>query len=267
MEITILPLIILFFSLLLSGYFSSTEIAFVVSNKLKIKLLGKKEGLLGKAISYFTNFSNYFFSTILIGNNLVNILFSTFFSLIFSYYLSDFWILIISTLLVLLIGEIIPKIVAKEIPDTVLTINIIPLYWINYLIYPVVILFARLSDLFIINSKFTEDSLFDSFSKKDIEMIVEESKQAGIVNEKESNIISNILEISQTRVGEIVRPRTEIVGIEINQSIDDLLNLHKDTGYSKYPVYEKNLDNILGYVQILDCFNNPQTIKEILREI
>lgn len=267
MENGLLTYIFLVVSIFLSAFFSSTEIAYVVSNKLKIKLLSKQDGLLGKTISYFTENSNYFFSTILIGNNLVNIFFSTLFALIFQNILPDFWILIISTLILLIIGEIIPKVVAREVPDFVLSINIIPIFWFNFVIHPVVKLFSKLSDIFIINNKISEDSFYESFSKKDIEQIVEESKQAGIVNEKESNIISNILEISQTRVEEIVRPRTEIVGVEINQTIDDLIKLHTETGYSKYPVYEKNLDNIVGYVQILDCFNNPSSIKDILREI
>jgi CBS domain containing-hemolysin-like protein len=254
-------------SLVLSAYFSSTEIAYIVTNKLKIKILSKKDSLVGRSIAYFSNNSNYFFTTILIGNNIVNITFSTLATIMLTNYLSDIGILILSTIILLLFGEIIPKVIAREIPDTYLAYCISPLYLFNWTIRPIVQIFSFISNIFIIKSKISEENIYDSFSKKDIEKIVEESKEAGIVNEKESNIISNILEISQTKVGEIVRPRTEIVGIEVNQTIDDLITLHNETGYSKFPVYEKNLDNIVGYVLALDCLNNPSTLSEIIRDI
>ena len=84
------------------------------------------------------------------------------------------------------------------------------------------------------------------FSKEDIEFLVKESHEAGIVNKKESAIITRVLALGEQKVYEAMRPRTEIVGVDIDSTIDEAISIFIESGYSKIPVYEENLDNITG---------------------
>ena len=104
------------------------------------------------------------------------------------------------------------------------------------------------------------------FSKEDLEILVQESHKAGMVNKKESDIISKVLTLGEQRVYEAMRPRTEIVGVEINSTIEEAFALFIDSGYSKLPVYDDNLDNIKGIIYANDLFKSPEDIKSILRE-
>lgn len=263
-------LLVLLFLLIMSAFFSSSEIAFVASNKLKIKIFTRKNNLLAKSTEYFVNKPQNFFSTILIGNNFVNITFATITSYLLGikyFKLNDFEILLISSAFVLIFGELIPKYLSREIPESLIKLEIIPIRFFCFILYPFVKIFSSLSNILTLKANIAEENIFTSFSKEDIEKIVEESKQAGIVNEKESDILSNILEIKDTRIYEIMKPRTEIEGIEINQPIGELIKLYDESGYSKIPVYEENLDNIKGVAIVLDIFKEPKTIQEITRDV
>jgi CBS domain containing-hemolysin-like protein len=104
------------------------------------------------------------------------------------------------------------------------------------------------------------------FSKEDIELLVKESHEAGVVDKKESDIISRIFALGDQKIYEAMRPRTEIIGIDIEQTITQALALFVDAGYSKMPVYEENLDNIKGIIYANDLFKSPKSIQEILKE-
>lgn len=97
--------------------------------------------------------------------------------------------------------------------------------------------------------------------------LIDESHEAGIVNKKESDIIGRVLALSDQRVYEAMRPRTEIVGIETGMSVSETLDLFIESGFSKLPVYEENLDNIRGVVYAYDLFKLPADIKSITREV
>ena len=97
--------------------------------------------------------------------------------------------------------------------------------------------------------------------------MVKESHEAGIVDRKESDIISKVLNLADQRVYEAMRPRTEIVGVEINQTIDEALAIFIDSGYSKLPVYEESVDNIKGVIYSYDIFKAPENVQAITRKI
>jgi CBS domain containing-hemolysin-like protein len=111
------------------------------------------------------------------------------------------------------------------------------------------------------------DNIYHLFDKEDIKGLVKESESAGIVDKKDSELINKVIELGDQRVYEAMTPRTEIVGVEINKNIDEVLSVFIDSGFSKVPVYEENLDNIKGIILAKDLFKSPETIKEILREV
>ncbi|MCL5029261.1 MAG: hemolysin family protein [Bacteroidetes bacterium] len=269
-------LIVLLLLLVISAFFSGSEIAFIVSNKLKLEIKARKNNLSAKSALHFVQHPHNFFSTILISNNIVNIAFASISTVILAalFGLNDFHILIISTFLILLLGELIPKYFARELADRIVLVTAIPLRIVSLILYPIIKITSSISSFLtktsseIMESRnVNEEKINYLFSKEDIELLVEESIEAGVVNKTESDIISKVLDLGEQKVYEAMRPRTEIVGVEITQTIDEALSIFIDSGYSKLPVYEENLDNIKGVIFAYDIFKSPTDLKSIMKEI
>jgi len=262
-------IILLLILLLICGFFSATEIAFVTGNKLKIEIRARKKNLAAKSALYFTNDPRTFFSTILLGSTILNITFASLSALFLSsvFGLNEINILIISTLVMLIFGELLPKYLSREIADRVVFIAAIPLRLFSFILSPLVKITSSVSTLFIKSASTGNDRLAYLFDKEDIETLVLESHEAGVVNKKESDIISRVLEVGDQRVYEAMRPRTDVVGIDIDCTIDEALDIFIDSGYSKLPVFEDSLDNIKGVIFAYDLFKFPPNLKSIIREI
>jgi magnesium and cobalt exporter, CNNM family len=262
-------LIILIGLIILSGFFSGSEIAFVVANKIKIEIKARKNNLAAQNANYFINNPHNFFSTILISNNIINIAFASLSTVLLAslFGFNEYTILLISTFLLLIFGELIPKYFSRELADRVILISAIPTRIISFILYPFVKIFSSISTLLTESSDLNKENIKHIFSREDIENLVQESHEAGIVNEKESDIISKVLDLADQRVYEAMRPRTEIVGIEINQSIDEALDIFIESGYSKLIVYDDNLDNIKGIILAYDLFKNHDSLKNIIRDV
>jgi CBS domain containing-hemolysin-like protein len=260
---------ILIILLLLSGMFSSTEIAYLTANRIKIEIRSRKNNYSSKVANYFIKHPSAFFSTILISNNIVNISFASIFSIIAveTFGLSDVYVLIISTILLLIIGELIPKYLASESADKVLAIFIIPIRFISFLLYPAVSLFSFLSSSIVNKESSKSENILHLFDRNDINELIEESAEAGVVDEVQSNILRNLIDFGNQKVYEAMKPRTEIVGVEISSDIEMVYKTFIESGYSKLIVYEETLDDIKGVIIAYDLFKRPKNIKEILRPI
>lgn len=258
----------LMFLLLLSAFFSSSEIAYIVSNRLKIELRSRKNNPSAKSAQYFVDNPQTFFSTLLISNNVVNIAFASLLALLLIefYQLNDYIILIISTLLILFFGELIPKYIAREFADSLILLTAIPLRIISFILYPFVWFTNKISLLF---TKFKNDSdnQFELVNRDDLHSLILEGSEVGKVDEEDSDVIKNIIDLSERKVYEAMTPRTDIVGVNIYTPIDEVINVFVDSGYSKLIVYEDNLDNIRGVVYVYDMFTNPKNLNEVIREI
>ncbi len=262
-------LLILIVLLILSAFFSASEMAYVIANKIKIEVRARKKNLAAANAQYFVNAPQHFFSTILIGNNIVNITFASVSAIFLGsmFGLNEWSILLISTFLLLILGELLPKYFSRELADRMILFASIPLRLISYIIYPLVKLFSSLSSFLTQSKSVTQENISFLFSKEDIESLVKESHEAGVVNKKESDIISRVFALGDQRVYETMRPRTEIVGVDIESTVDEALSIFIDSGYSKLPVYEENLDNIKGVIFAYDIFKFPQKLQDIIREI
>jgi CBS domain containing-hemolysin-like protein len=205
----------------------------------------------------------------LIGNSIVSISFASLSALFLAHIFgfNDVSILIISTFILLIFGELLPKYLSSEIPDRIILISAVPIRVISFILYPVVKVISWISTLFTKSSSLSGWSVNYLFDKGDIETLVKESHEAGIVNKKESDIISRILDVGDQRVYEAMRPRTEVVGIDIESTVDEALDVFIESGYSKHPVYEGSLDNIKGVIFAHDLFKFPQNLQNIIREI
>lgn len=261
--------LILIFLLLMSGFFSSSEIAFIVSNKIKIEIRARKKNFAATNAYYFQKNPDIFFSTILISNNIVNIAFASISSvLLFNLFgLSEFTILIISTLLLLIFGEVFPKFIGSEIADVLVLISSTPLRIINYFLYPIGKMISSISQTLTKSNLESEKGILDFVKKEDIQELLEESSEAGKMDEEQTEIISKVIDIREQRVYEAMTPRTEIVGVDIESSMEEVIDTFIKSGYSKILVFEENLDNIKGWLFTKDIFKQPDDWKTIIREV
>ncbi len=262
-------LILLILLLILSGFFSGTEMAYIVSSKLKMEIKARKKNPAAVSAHYFKSHPQTFFSTVLIGNNVVNVALSSlsavFLSAIFG--LGELSILIISSFLLLLFGELLPKYLASEIADKTLLLTALPLRIFSFMIFPFVKAASTASEKLTQSTSIEADALSHLFDKEEMKELVKESHEAGVVDKKESDIIEKVIELGEQRAYETMTPRTDIIGVEINQTIKEALTIFIDSGFSKLPVYEDNLDNIKGIILAKDIFKSPQSLKGIIRKV
>jgi CBS domain containing-hemolysin-like protein len=255
--------------LILSAFFSSAEIAYVVSNKIKIEIRARKNNIYAQNANYFVKKPELFFSTILISNNIVNIAFASLTSvfLLSIFHMDEYEILIITAILLLLFGKIIPKYIGRELADSLILLCSVPLRLALVLLYPLVKITSKISSVINRMIKHEEDKILHIIQTEDIRSLIEESSEAGKMDENESDIINKVIEIREQRVHEAITPRIDIVGVDITSSIDDVINRFMESGYSKLIVYEENLDNIRGMILIKDFFTQQSDWKSFIRNV
>lgn len=261
--------IVLIILLLLSGFFSSTELAFVVSNKIKIELRARKNKIAARHAQKFIENPDEFFSTILISNNIVNIAFASlatvFLTEAFGY--SDYVILIISSLLLLIIGELLPKYFAREFSDSFVMGASIPLKLVYFLLLPLVKLTSSIASILTKSENVNQERYSNLFEKEELQTLITESGEVGKIKEDESDTIVKVFELGEQKIYEAMTPRTDIVGVELNEEIQEVIKTFISSGYSKLPVYSDNMDDIKGFVHAYDMFHHPENLEQIIRPI
>jgi len=267
---------------LLSAFFSGMEIAFVSSNKLKIFLDKEQGNFTNNIVSKFTENPSNFIISMLIGNNIALVIYGIYMAnllepIIEKYIVSGpFFILliqvIISSFLVLLVAEFLPKVFFSLFPNRLLKFFALPSIFIVTLLYPFSLLINIISN-FLIKVFFGKNSINEKlvFNRIDLDDYLEEhnkiAKKSVEGVDPELEILQNALDFSNTKVRDCMVPRTEIIGINIDDSIINLRKQFIKTGHSKILVYKENLDNVVAYVHSYELFKNPKTIREILLPI
>jgi len=278
-------LLLILLTVLLSGFFSGSEIAFVSANRLKLEIESRKTSWTGRVVNYFVRNPETFLTTTLVGNNIVNVLYATLMTLflvapitnIFETWLgfgpSPVTLLVIQTIIasvvIMIFGEILPKALFRIHADWWVKIIAVPQKVCNWVFKPLIYL-ADLSSDFLIRMINPEiDRSGQVFRRQDVELIFKELRDTGgsDLDKEDSEILHNVLELSNKRVKESMIPRTEIVAIEKSTSIEETLKVFISSGFSKLPVYQESIDDIIGVIFAYDLFNNPKNLTEIMRPI
>jgi CBS domain containing-hemolysin-like protein len=204
----------------------------------------------------------------LIGNNVVNIAFASISTVVLAieFGWSDYKILFFVSTITLIFAELIPKYMARESSDSFILITSIPLRILSILLYPFIKLTTHLSKLLTERKKGFAENIAHLFDKEDMKILVDEVHSSGKVKNEESSFISKVFDFSEQKVYEAMRPRTDIIGISINDSVSNAVNIFIESEYSKLIVYEDDLDNIKGFILAKDLFSNPKQIRDIIRE-
>ena len=273
-------------TIVLSGFFSGSEIAFITANKLKMEVASRKKNMLAGSINFFKNNPDTFLTTTLVGNNIVNVLYATLMAIflvspiiefsesLFKVTPSEVEILLVQTIIasvvIMIFGEILPKAMFKAQADFMVSVIMIPLRIFYIVLRPLIVLANSTSNV-LIKWLVPEAEKTESFYRRqDVELIFKELRESGgseDIDEEDSEILHNVLELSNMRVKDSMIPRIEIEAVERNTPVDEVLNLLVKSTHSKLPVYRETIDDVIGVVFASDFFNSPKTLNEIIRPV
>ena len=251
-------LTLLVIGLLLSGFFSSSETALFSISKVKALHIAKDGSNTGQLILTMKEDSHTLLTTILIGNNLVNIGASAIAtSIALSYFKSNAVGIAtgIMTMLILVFGEIFPKSFANHNNILVARIVIYPLFWLSKLFFPLIYLLNFIPKL---HGK--TDSSHETVTEDELMTMVEVVEEEGEIKEEEKEYITNIFEFDDTSCSEIMTPRADMFVLDVSQDVD--IKKILETGFSRIPVIEDSIDNIIGILHVKDLFASFQKASE-----
>ena len=263
------PLIIALIALLCSAFFSGMEIAFVSSNKVRAEIEMARGGIINRILNIYYRNREMFISTLLIGNNIANIVYSMAMAMLLTiplqkYIHNEALLLltqtVIATFIILIFGEFVPKTIFRINPNASLRTASVPLYMIYLVLYPISRftewLSAVLMKLFGIKIDHTRVRLItvdelDAYLQENIDKREDENKTV----EREVKIFENALDFSDTRLRDCMVPRNEIVAVDVQDTTrDDLVKLFTRSGLSKIVVYRENIDDVIGFIQVSELF-------------
>jgi CBS domain containing-hemolysin-like protein len=277
-------LIYVVITLLFSGLFSGLEIAFISANKLHIELQNKQGMLSGRILSKFVQRPGQFIGTTLIGNTIALVLYGIFMANLLEPWIRDWlptgfdnqlWVLtvqtVVSTMIVLVTAEFLPKSIFLLNPNSLLSAFSVPFQVIYILMYPIVWLVVGLSRFFItkvLRLDYSEDK--PVFKITDLNSFIQNNmhhSRQDVKVEVDSKIFDNAVEFKTIKVRECMVPRTDIVAVDIEDSMADLKQVFAESGHSKIIVFKETIDDVIGYCHQLELFKKPKKISDILTPI
>ena len=272
-------IVIVVISIVLSAFFSGMEIAFTSANRLRMELDRKRGGFVGRVIELFSSKPGEYITTMLVGNNIVLVIYSTFMAKLIHLLaarmgieMADEAVLVetlISTIVIILLGEFTPKSIFRMRPNSFLRALIFPVYICYLLLYPIAKLSTALSFgiLRLVGLKVKDEHNIKSFGKIDLENLIDESSESEKVQANDIKIFQNALDFSDLRVRDCMVPRVDVEAVEATTTIEELTERFISTNFSRLFVWEESIDNIIGYVTTKSLFRNPKSISEILMPV
>ncbi len=245
-------ILILVVSLAFSGFFSGAEAALLSLPHEKAKQIAEESGLDTWAMKHWLSKPNDILTTILVGNNFVNILIASLSASIAQRYLDNDALAIsvgITTVIILLFGEIAPKTFGRGKSEKIAPTCIVILMGFYYCLYPVVKIFMKIIKL-VLGENATVRSR--AVTSDDIEVMVEMAEEERTIDSKQIDLLNSILEFPSIKVKDIMVPRTRIEAIKNKSSFDQIISLVREVAHSRYPVYIEDLDEVLGFLHVKD---------------
>ena len=274
-------IVITIIAVMLSALFSGSEIAFVQSDKVRMEIDAAGKGVIDRILRRFSHHEDVFISTMLVGNNIVLVVYGITFSIILQpiftrWFHNEALMLTLNTLVstgvVLIVGEFMPKTIFRINPNFMIRLFALPLYLVYWVLYPVSMLVSGISKglmkLFGIGQDqdrkqgLTIEEL-DTFLQDQIDSIPDKGEI-----ENEVKIFSNAIDFKDTQISDCMIPRNEIVGVALeDMNREELIRKFIATGLSKIVVYEEDIDDVLGYIHISELFNLEVNLKEKLKPV
>ena len=265
-----ISIILIVLCVILSAYFSATETAFSALNRIRIKNMAEKGDKKAKLVLKMTERYDSLLSTILIGNNIVNILCASLATLLFVRWLGDeagpSVSTIVTTVVVLIFGEVTPKSIAKEMPEKFAMFSAPFLRMLMVILTPFNFLFTQWKKLLSMIFKSDDSS---AITEEELITMVEEAEEEGALDEQESTLIQSAIEFSDIEASEVLTPRIDIVGVANDATKEEIAEIFAETGYSRLPVYKETIDHIEGIIYLKDFYNHvynkDRSVESIIR--
>ena len=248
-------IIVIIACIIFSGYFSATETAFTSLNRIRLKTKAEAGNKRAKLVLKLSDKYDWLLTTILIGNNIVNILASSLATIVFIQWcggnqdLASVLSTVTITVIVLIFGEITPKSLAKEYPDTYASFSAPIINALGYILAPFNFIFSGWRKLMHLIFRHKEDN---SITDEELISMVDEAEQEGGINSEESELIKSAIEFNDLEAKDVLIPRVDIAAIDCTASNEEIRALFAETDYSRLPVFSESVDNIIGILHEKD---------------
>ncbi len=261
--------------LLCSSFFSASETAFSFMNVLRIRSMAENKVKGARKALYIAEHSDRVLTTILVGNNIVNILSTTICAFLLSQFIQNPTLLnvmntVVMTIIILITGEILPKSLAKAQPEKFAVKVAGIMYFLMKLLYPIVICFYGLQKL-CTRKKEAENEQNTTFTEDELESIIDTMQEEGVLEDSESDIIQGAIKIKEVTAHDIMTHRVDVVFLDINSTDADIEKKFIENQYSRMPVYSESTDNVVGVLNIKDYFsakinNKKSSLKDMMHK-
>ena len=246
-----MPYLFIVFLLICSAFFSSTEIAFASANKTRLRQRAENGSLKEKWALEISDHYDKSLCAILIGNNLVNIASSSVATVIAMSLVGDAGVAVatgVMTVLLLIFGEIMPKQLAKQFCDAYAVAAAPLLHLFMFITRPVVYLFMKL--IAVLSRLWGGGQNNDTITIEDIASIIETVEEEGVIDEDRSELLQSAIEFDETEAREIITHRMDMLALDINDDPDEIIAAALESRYSRIPIYDGRIDNIIGILQV-----------------
>ncbi|MFW5913465.1 MAG: hemolysin family protein, partial [Bacillota bacterium] len=271
-DISPVSIIVLVILLFFSGFFSMSETVFSSLNPIRIKHFIEDHRNGAKRAFWIHARFDYTLTTILVGNNLVNVALATISASIFSQIFVDSELMVtlfntgVMTAIILVFGEIIPKSFGKMHADTMALRLSGPLYFFMRVLYPITWFFMKIRKLFLRQ----DNRVTISVSEDELETIIDTMEEEGSIDEDEAEMLQSVLDLGEKKVYEIMTPRVDMVSVEVDEPIESIQEKFFENQLSRLPVYEKDRDHVVGILTERDFFTSlikgkTINIKELMK--
>ena len=260
--IAVLAVLILF-----SAYFSATETAFSSVNRTRLRAMAEKGNGRAKLTLKLNDNYDRLISTILIGNNIVNIATASIGTVLFVKLYGDIGATIstaVITVLVLIFGEITPKSVAKDCPEKFAMFSSAFIRLLIWIFTPLNFIFGLWKKLI---AKLLKVEKHEKMSQQELLMLMDEVQEEGSIDQDEGNLLKNAIEFSELRAEDILTHRVDLEAVEADSSKHEIAQIFNISKFSRLPVYEGNIDNIIGIIHQKDFYNGDGITEKSIREI
>lgn len=267
----IILIIVLFVLLMLSAFFSASETAFTSLSQVRMKSLAQTKKSARLVLKMSENY-NKLLSTLLIGNNIVNIASASLATIVFTFWCGDLGVTVstvVMTVLVLIFGEITPKSIAKERPEAFAMFSVRILYVFRIIFTPLNLIFEGWKKL--VYKIFRLNKKRPSMTEEEFSIIVNDITDEGILAESEAEIIQNTIKFDETRVEKVMTKAEDITSVCITDCMKAIKQIFVDTNYSRIPVFNENKQDILGILYRADFYemllNGKKDISPLLKPV
>jgi len=271
--------VIIIFLLIGSAFFSGTEIAYTSLSKLKLKKDNENPSRVQKLVNFIYRHYDYALSTVLIGNNLVNIAATSIATVIavklvastnLSEETASSIVTIVMTIIILIVGEITPKMIARRCNEAFAKVAAYPLLVLMILFFPAVLLTSAVVKLFSILWRKKDDQEV-TITEEELENLLDTAEDEGVIDENETELLQSALEFTDLDATDILTPRIDVVGFEVGESMDHILEVITETQFSRFPVYDKTIDHVIGILYVKHLLkelvdNKDVQLKDLLLE-